>query len=290
MAQSPAHRLGQIVGDQLELALRKPLQAMAKEFGLYLDYKHVRPARNGRRKVVWKDMYGNTHDLDYVLEEGGSEEKLGKPLAFIETAWRRYTKHSRNKVQEIHGAVIPLAETYAKRQPFLGAVLAGEFTAGSLAQLESHRFHLAYCPYESIVRAFATEGLDISSEEDTPEQDLETKVSRFDQLPQSARAQIAVTIRRCHQPQFTGFLGALRRSLERRVSEISVLTLSGATRRFPTIRDALLFVSKYDQGTPQTDFVRYELTVRYTNGDEVRCRFHHRHRVAEFLQSLHSSS
>lgn len=144
VAQSPAHRLGQFVGDQLELTLREPLQAMAKEYGLYLDYKHPRRARAGRRKVVWKDLYGNTHDLDYVLEEGGSEDKIGEPLAFIETAWRRYTKHSRNKVQEIQGAIAPLAETYPRRQPFLGAVLAGDFTEGSLKQLQSHRFHLAH--------------------------------------------------------------------------------------------------------------------------------------------------
>ncbi len=289
MAQSPAHRLGQIVGDQLELALREPLQAIAKEFGLYLDYKHPRRARTGRRKVVWKDLYGNTHDLDYVLEEGGSEGKLGEPLAFVETAWRRYTKHSRNKVQEIQGAIVPLAETYARRQPFLGAVLAGDFTDGSLRQLRSHRFHLAYCPYETIVQAFATEGVDISSEESTAEEDLQSRVDAFDRLTQSQQAQIAAAIRQLHESQFTGFLGALRRSLERGVSEIFVSTLSGASRRFQTIRDAMLFVSGYDEGTPQTDFVRYELNVRHTNGDEVRATFGDRRRVIEFLESLDSS-
>ena len=175
MAQSPAHRLGQIVGDQLELALRDPLQAMAGEFGLYLDYKHRRRARAGRKKVVWRDLYGNAHDLDYVLEEGGSEDQIGEPLAFIETAWRRYTKHSRNKVQEIQGAIMPLAETFARRQPFLGAILAGEFTGGSLAQLQSHRFHLAHCPYATIVQAFAEEGVDISSEEASPDEELDIR-------------------------------------------------------------------------------------------------------------------
>lgn len=159
MAQSPAHRLGQIIGGQLELAVRQPLEEIAKEFDLYLDYKHPRRARNGRKKVSWKDSQGNTHDLDYVLEEGGSEKMLGRPRAFIETAWRRYTKHSRNKAQEIQGAITPLAKTYQNSHPFLGAVLAGVFTEGSLTQFRSHDFTLAYCPYETILQAFATGGL-----------------------------------------------------------------------------------------------------------------------------------
>lgn len=289
MAQSPAHRLGQIVGDQLELALRGPLQAMADEFGLYLDYKHSRAARGGRRKVVWRDLYGNAHDLDYVLEEGGSEEQLGEPLAFIETAWRRYTKHSRNKVQEIQGAIMPLAETFARRQPFLGAILAGEFTSGSLAQLQSHRFHLAYCPYATIVQAFAEEGVDISSEENTPDEELHAKVRSFELLRTSQRAQIATAFQRLHEAQFTTFLDALRRSLERRVTEIFVLTLSGKSRRFVTVRDAVRFVSSYDERTPQDNFVHYELNIRYTNGDEVRCTFRKRERVIDFLGSLAAS-
>jgi hypothetical protein len=62
--------------------------------------------------VTWQDGYGNKHDLDYVLERGGDEERLGVPAAFIESAWRRYTKHSKNKVQEIEAAVMPVALTF----------------------------------------------------------------------------------------------------------------------------------------------------------------------------------
>lgn len=76
-----------------------------------------------KRKVAWIDGQGNTHDLDYVFELGGSDEQIGSPRAFIEAAWRRYTKHSRNKAQEIQGAILPLAERFHDCHPFLGAVL-----------------------------------------------------------------------------------------------------------------------------------------------------------------------
>ena len=135
MAESPSHRFGQIIGEVLESAIRPPLAAVATAHGLYLDAKRPRKARAGKRKVAWVDGKGNTHDLDYVMETGGTEDTSGAPKAFIEIAWRRYTKHSRNKAQEIQSAIGPLSERYGDSHPFLGVVLAGVFTDGSLDQL-----------------------------------------------------------------------------------------------------------------------------------------------------------
>ena len=96
MAQSPAHTWGQIIGKVVELGVANLLQEVASEYGLYVDSHGPRPARAGK-KVTWLDRYGNQHDLDYVLERGGSETRVGTPVGFIEVAWRRYTKHSKNK-------------------------------------------------------------------------------------------------------------------------------------------------------------------------------------------------
>ena len=120
MAQSLAHRWGQIIGDGFEMFVRSILEEVAQRHGLYLDFKRPRSVRGGQGKVTWQDGYGNKHDLDYVLERGGTEEKLGVPVAFIESAWRRYTKHSKNKVQEVEAAVMPVALTFSRHQPFCG--------------------------------------------------------------------------------------------------------------------------------------------------------------------------
>lgn len=286
MAQSPAHRLGQIIGDELEAAVQKPSRAIATEFGVFLDSKHSRPARGGKKKVVWEDSYGNTHELDYVLEEGGSEDSLGSPRAFIETAWRRYTKHSRNKAQEIQGAIVPLADTYREFRPFLGAVLAGTFTSGSIEQLRSHNFNLAYCPYETVVRAFMIEGVDVSSDEDTEEDELEQKVAAFDLLKHSQRESISEEILRLHAHQFDPFFDTLRLCLNREIEHIFILTLSGASRSFDSIDKAVRFISEHDQSEPESCFVRYELNVRYSNGDEVRAKYSDRDRAICFLRRL----
>ena len=107
MAISPGHKFGQLIGEVLEQAIEPILCEFAKKQGLYLDKKGPRPARVGQ-KVCWTDLNGNKHDLDFVIEREGSRDRVGVPVAFIEAAWRRYTKHSRNKAQEIQGAILPL--------------------------------------------------------------------------------------------------------------------------------------------------------------------------------------
>lgn len=287
MAKSPAHQLGQIIGDELEAVVRSPLQAMAGEFDLYLDYKHARPARGGKRKVAWRDAYGNVHDLDYVLEEGGSEEQLGRPRAFIEIAWRRYTKHSRNKAQEIQGAVLPLAETYRRHAPFLGAVLAGDFTKGSQDQLQSHGFHVAYVNYEMIVRAFDNAGVDVSSNEDTTAAALNRKVRAYKRLTPRARDNLRREMHTACAAALDPFFDALRNSLGRRITQIIMLALSGTSVQFEDVESAIRFVDGYDESSPSTAFDRYELNVRYSNGRDVQGSFPNKQDCIDFLRLLH---
>ena len=165
MADSPAHRFGQIIGEVLESAIEPLLTRFARQHHLYLDRKGPRPARAGS-KVAWTDKNRNKHDLDFVLERGGTAQKIGAPVAFIETAWRRYTKHSRNKAQEIQGAIAPLVETHSTSAPLVGVILAGVFTEGSITQLHSHGFHVVYFSYESMVAAFKRVGIDARFDED----------------------------------------------------------------------------------------------------------------------------
>jgi hypothetical protein len=203
MALSPAHRFGQIVGDLLEAAIEPLLREFAEQQGLYLDKKGPRPARRGT-KATWTDLNGNKHDLDYVLERLGSPTRVGQPAAFIETAWRRYTKHSRNKAQEIQGAILPLAARYRDSGPFMGAVLGGVFTAGALTQLRSLGFRVAYFPYRTVIAAFAAAGIDASSTEGTADSDFAERVSAWDRLGVEGRELIAQTLLVPHDTSIVG--------------------------------------------------------------------------------------
>ena len=179
---------------------------------------------------------------------------------------------------------MPLAETYQDSHPFLGVVLAGEFTEPSLEQFKSNRFNLIYCSYETMLQAFASEGLDVASEEDTSDGALQDKVVAFERLNQSQREQISAQIREVHSEQFRNFFNSLRNSLRRRVEYILVLPLYGSQHRFDTIDDAVQYISSHESAKPPLEFVKYELNVRYSNGDEIRGIFHDKEQGIEFLR------
>jgi hypothetical protein len=285
MARSPAHRFGQIVGDVLEIAIRPLLERFAQQHGLYLDMKGERPCRRGR-KCSWIDLNNNSHDLDFVLERSGTPDKIGTPVAFIETAWRRYTKHSRNKAQEIQGALEPLAETYRHLAPFKGAVLAGVFTDGAITQLRSLGFTVLYFPCESVVKVFRKFGIDASSDESTSDREFQRKVTAYEQLSEQQKKRLAGALAKAHSADVRRFLESLATSVLRQIERIIVLALHGETHEVTTIDEAISFISNYSIQSIAKPLRRFEVEVRYNNGNVIAGRFGDQESAIGFLRGF----
>lgn len=283
MAESLAHTFGQIIGNVLEEALEPALQIFADEHDLYLDKKGQRKARKGK-KVTWTDLYGNAHDLDFVLERGGTDKVIGAPVAFIETAWRRYTKHSRNKAQEIQGAIQVLALTHKYSCPFVGAILAGVFTDGALNQLKSLGFHILFFPYDSIVEAFYKVSVDASFDENTPEKDFRKKLSSWNALSKRARGGVAAHLVKKHQKDITDFFGALDKTVKRHIEKIIVIPLHGREAECASVAEAITFLSSYDSSSVQGKVYKYEIHIRYNNGDKITAEFVEKTAALDFLR------
>ena len=245
-----------------------------------------RPARNGKRKVTWLDSQGNKHDLDFVIEQNGTDLVFGNPKAFIECAWRRYTKHSKNKAQEIQGAVIPLAETYANHKPFLGAILAGEFTAPSLQQLNSVGFNVLYISYGEIVQAYQLgANLDISYGETTSLIDLKSKADSVENLSTQQLNNVIQCLIGIIQPKMNAFLQSLQISLMRSLKKIIVQPLFGTTNIFQDSFSAQQYLNAID-----LNIVPNNLTcnwififVEYSNGENFRAEFLDKISALDFL-------
>lgn len=286
MAESFSHKWGQIIGNLTQEFIREKLQEVADEHGLYLDYQRERKARAGK-KVSWKDRYANSHDLDYVFERGGTEDTRGLPAAFIETAWRRYTKHSRNKVQEIEGALAPLADTYSHLYPFLGAILAGEFTPGSLKQLQSKGFELLYLKYNSIVMAFTSVGIDASFNESTPEAEFQNKIAKWNTLSTQDIAKIKSQLLILEKAGIDNFINALLQSLSRRVAGVTVTVLHGQLQQIATIEQAIEYVHNYQESQPSpAPASKYEINIRYNNGDVIHAVLQNKAEAIKFLMTF----
>ena len=284
MAESPAHKFGQIIGDVLEVAVEPLLRRFAEDHNLYLDKKGPRQARGGN-KVSWTDLHGNTHDLDYVLERDGSDTKIGKPVAFIETAWRRYTKHSRNKAQEIQGALTPLLETYKNDAPLIGAMLAGVFTDGALTQLESLGFAVVYFPYDSVIKAFKRAHIDAGFDEETADAQFSRKVRAWGALREAKRTRVAKALLEINRQQVQDFMDKLKRAATRKIKSVRILPLHGLAAEWNSIEEAIAFVEKYNEQCDSQPVVKYEVQIIYSNGDRIEGQFADKRDAILFLRA-----
>ena len=255
--------------------------------GLYLDKKGIRGGARDGKKVSWVDKYGNTHDLDFVIEKGGTADVRGRPLAFIEAAWRRYTKHSRNKAQEIQGAVLPIAEKYEWDKPFLGVILAGVFTNGSLTQMKTSGFDVALFPYGSIVAAFDSIGIDVAFDEATPDEMFQHTIDQIEAISPQRRTELKEHLVDSNRALLDQFFTAFEATLDRQIEQIILIPLHGQQNEFGTIEEAITFVNNYrDDVFRDGGFRKYEIIVRYSNGDKVEASFQEKDKAVGFLRYI----
>ncbi len=289
MAEAAGHKWGQFIGEYCESAIEPLLRAFADKHGLFLDIKGPRPARSGK-KLSWTDSFGNGHDLDYVLERGGTPQKIGTPVAFIESAWRRYTKHSRNKAQEIQGAILPIADKHRFCAPMLGCILAGDYTLGALNQLRSIGFKVLHLTYDSVIEAFASVGIDASYDESTPDSDHEAKMRRWKAAPLRKRNGVWNKLMELNQRNLDEFLHHMERAVLRQINAVRIVPLHGAARDWVSVNDAIAFVQNYNEAAPTGPLVKYEVIVRYDNGDKIEGQFQDRAATIEFLAAYQSGN
>lgn len=284
MADSPSHQLGEFIGDFLEATIIRALRPVIDRPGYYLDYKHPRTARNFKHEVTQTDAQGNEHKLDIVIEKNGSDTVLGTPKAFIEVAWRRYTKHSKNKVQEISGAILPIVDRYSEIMPFYAAVLAGEFTENSLQQLNSQGFYVVYFPYIELCNLFDTVRISIRWEENSPDALLARIYNQLSSLSQQTITTLQDSFIQNHLAQFNDLISAINTCLGRRITEVNVLPLHGNALPNTSIEEAVSTIRNY-QNNQLLPFNRYVIMVRYSTGETCQWTFSTEAEALYFLQN-----
>ena len=281
MAKSPSHTLGELIGDFFEESIIKYLHDYIPE-GYYLDYRHSRKARNGKKEVIWADQYGNKHKLDIVIEKHGTEKKFGTPSAFIEMAWRRYTKHSKNKVQEISGAILPLVEKYGRELPFYAAVLAGEFTDNAITQLQSQGFFVLHFSYEEICKVYDAVNISIHWEESSNDVFIQEIADEISEMTKKQKETLYTAFVKQQKKKLKKLSNSVTSALSQSITEITVVPLHGFVRTLRSINDAITYIMDYDEND-SNPILRYEITVRYNNSVEYTMRCPDKTRAIQFL-------
>lgn len=287
MAKSQSHQLGEFIGSFFEDLMKKPIREFADKNGLYFDTNRSRKARGNRKTLTWTDVHANKHRLDFVLEKGGTESAFGEPIAFIELAWRNYTKHSKNKAQEISGAVNPISEKYEMVKPFKGAILSGVFTDGSLNQLKSEGFHVLYIPSKKMVQAFSVHGLDIDYDEGTSKAELKSKYIAISKKSNKAILEkVRQEILKTCEPEIKQFVSELSASYKRKIKTICILPLHGKRTEVADVEKAIDYINGYTDIPTDHSLEYIEVIVTYNNGTIIQCQFKEKDEAVGFLERI----
>lgn len=187
----------------------------------------------------------------------------------------------------MQGAIMPLAETYTNDHPFLGVVLAGVFTDGSVAQLRSHGFGVLFFPFASIVAAFRQVGIDAFFDESSSDREVQRKVAACRKLKEADWRKVVNHLHKLHKRDLIIFLDELEASLKRKIQVVFVLALHhGGAFEAKNVAEAIRYIREYEESSAVNTFHRYEVNIRYTNGDEVRGAFASRVEAIAMLEGL----
>lgn len=287
MAKSQSHTLGEFIGAFFEDLMKKPIREFAQKYGLYFDTNCPRKARGGKKTLEWTDVHGNKHRLDFVIEDGGTDKAYGEPVAFIELAWRRYTKHSKNKAQEISGAVNPICDRYEMTKPFKGAILSGDFTENSLHQLKSEGFHVLYIPSVKMIQAFSAHGLDIDFDEGSKETDVKKKYAAMTKrVNKTILEKVREEIIKTCDTEIKQFISELEASYTRKIKNICILPLHGKRMEVCNVDKAINYIEKYDH-LPEDSKIEYiEIIITYNNGSIIQGQFRSKLESVDFLKTI----
>jgi hypothetical protein len=101
------------------------------------------------------------------------------------------------------------------------------------------------------------------------------------------RERIKTRLLTADKAQFDAFLRALDASFSRGVQGVTVSVLHGRPQQLATVVEAIAFLQGYQEARPSVaPALKYEIDVRYNNGDVVHGIFQEKAEAIRFLQTF----
>ena len=266
---SAGHKLGQLIGDWFEEYFVFPLlKELSEALGLYLDSRFIHRDARGE-KIQWKDFDGNYVDYDFVLEINGTNSQIGIPVAFIESFWRRGSRHSKDKARDDSGKLLPMLDTYPSAR-FLGIISAGDFTNPARELVKSRGIELFYVPKEKLVKAFSDNGLIMDYPDKSPESEKALIVKKFEsQFNKKKKIKVCNDLKRLiGTATINSFTQRVKAKLSALPQEIRfILRHDSHPIVFVSVSDAADFLKKpeFKMTNPKESYV-YQIT--FSDGSE----------------------
>jgi hypothetical protein len=197
-------------------------------------------------------------------------------------------------VQEIEAAIMPIALTFSRHQPFCGAVLAGEFTRNALHQLESKGFGVLHIPYNSILTAFKELDIDAASEDGvdgTSEEQFRQKIAKWKSISQpQATNRLLAKLHVLHRREIDGFKQRLEAAVKRKVASVRLTVLRGHSVECSDLDSAIAYLIEEERSFQLRENGEqremFEVQVRFNTGAKIEATFPKRAEAIAFLRSF----
>lgn len=172
----------------------------------------------------------------------------------------------------------------------MGCILAGVYTSGALEQLWSVGFKILYFTYDSVIEAFNTVGIDARFDEQTPDAEFDTRMAKWKSVPTRRRGKVWAKLVELNQPNVDAFMAHVERAVKRQITAVRVTPLHGAAKDCVTVDEAVTFVDGYDETAATGRLVKYEVLIRYDNGDKIEAQFQDKATTVEFLRAYQTGN
>ena len=216
-------------------------------------------------------LTGNEVDYDYVLELGGTNEKKGVPVAFLESFWRRGARHSKDKARDDTNKLLPMRSTYPTAR-FLAIAACGMFTEPAREYVRTREVDLFYISKPKIIEAFSKAGLEIDYPDTMPEEDKLNLVNRLENMlsPKTKKTVFENLKMVVGESSFRGFQKKIISSLSAMPQEINLFVV---TKTGPVVFETTEEVRKFleteidwsEFGEAESEYI---YKVIYTDGSE----------------------
>ncbi len=146
-------------------------------------------------------------------------------------------------------------------------------------------FRILYFPYDSIIAAFSDVGIDAYFDERTPDANLARKVRTWENLPASESKKVSKALIDINSTEIQQFMHALEVAVTREIQCIFVLPLHGTKFELTSVGEAIAFIENYVEKDNFQPVVKYEVEIRYNNGDRIEAQFTDKETAIRFLRS-----
>ena len=139
---------------------------------------------------------------------------------------------------------------------------------------------------KTIIKAFAGISVVAKFDEDTSDEELKNRVEKIQELSKARRNTVVNNLISLNQKQVDSFLYTLEKHVTRHVDWVRILPLYGNSVEYASVEEAISFVQDYHEAEQNVPLIKYEIEVRYSNGDRVSGQFHEKQAAMSYFNRL----